>query len=113
MRNTLAHELATPPLITIAEEHTALPGLCAPASAGGLGFDFRQALGLPPLWARVLAPALGSDGGGPGARWPCRCRSISHSNTHSTLSLSALSSLSSLSKKKISLFFYRTVIRYF
>ena len=63
LANTLAHELATPPLITIAEEHTALPGLCAPASAGGLGFDFRQALGLPPLWARVLAPALGSDGG--------------------------------------------------
>ena len=62
LANRLAHELATPPLITIAEEHTSLPGLCAPASAGGLGFDFRQALGLPPLWARVLAPALG-DGG--------------------------------------------------
>ncbi len=56
--NLVAHELVRPSLLTIAEEHSGLPGLCAPVSAKGVGFDLRQAMGLPPLWERLLsAPA--------------------------------------------------------
>ena len=56
--NLLAHELVRPSLLTIAEEHSGLPGLCAPVLAKGVGFDLRQAMGLPPLWERLLsAPA--------------------------------------------------------
>lgn len=47
-----------PPLLTLAEEHSVLPGLTAPVGDGGVGFDYRQAMGLPPLWERLAsAPA--------------------------------------------------------
>lgn len=53
--NLLTHELVQPPLVTIAEEHSGLPGLCAPVLERGVGFDFRQAMGLAPLWERLLS----------------------------------------------------------
>lgn len=53
--NHMTHELVRPPLLTIAEEHSGLPGLCAAVSELGVGFDFRQAMGVPPLWERLLS----------------------------------------------------------
>ena len=47
--NWLTHDLVAPPLLTIAEEHSGLPGLCAPVGQLGVGFDLRLAMGLPPL----------------------------------------------------------------
>lgn len=54
LANLMAHELIHPPLVMIAEEHSGLPGLCAPVRDGGVGFDYRQAMGQPPLWIKVL-----------------------------------------------------------
>lgn len=73
--NLLTHHLVAPPLVTIAEEHSCLPGLCAPLRTHGVGFDYRQAMGLPPLWERVLsAPATARVEVGALARELCLCR---------------------------------------
>lgn len=64
--NYLVHELVSPPLLTIAEEYSGLPGLCAPVMHGGVGFDYRQAMGLPPLWQRLCATLCSDEGGDAG-----------------------------------------------
>lgn len=53
----LANELVrqvNPNAITIAEDTSALPGLCLPISSGGVGFDYRLAMGEPDMWIRLL-----------------------------------------------------------
>ena len=53
----LANELVrqvNPHAITIAEDTSALPGLCLPIADGGIGFDYRLAMGVPDLWIRIL-----------------------------------------------------------
>ena len=40
--------------VCIAEEVSAYPGLCRPVEQGGLGFDYRLAMGQPDLWIRLL-----------------------------------------------------------
>ena len=40
--------------IVIAEDTSALPGLCLPISDGGVGFDYRLAMGQPDMWIRLL-----------------------------------------------------------
>ena len=40
--------------ITIAEDTSALPGLCLPVAWGGVGFDYRLAMGVPDMWIRLL-----------------------------------------------------------
>ncbi len=40
--------------ITIAEDTSALPGLAMPVSWGGVGFDYRLAMGEPDMWIRLL-----------------------------------------------------------
>ncbi len=40
--------------ITIAEDTSALPGLAYPISKGGVGFDYRLAMGEPDMWIRLL-----------------------------------------------------------
>ena len=40
--------------ITIAEDTSALPGLAMPISYGGVGFDYRLAMGEPDMWIRLL-----------------------------------------------------------
>ena len=40
--------------ITIAEDTSALPGLAMPISWGGVGFDYRLAMGEPDMWIRLL-----------------------------------------------------------
>ncbi len=53
LANELVHEL-NPKAITIAEDTSALPGLCLPISYGGVGFDYRLAMGQPDMWIRLL-----------------------------------------------------------
>jgi 1,4-alpha-glucan branching enzyme len=53
LANSLIHELR-PDAITIAEEVSALPGLAAPTSMKGVGFDFRLAMGVPDYWIKLL-----------------------------------------------------------
>ena len=43
-----------PHAIMIAEDTSALPGLCLPIEDGGIGFDYRLAMGEPDMWIRLL-----------------------------------------------------------
>ena len=43
-----------PNAILIAEDMSAMPGMCRPISEGGIGFDYRLAMGEPDLWIRLL-----------------------------------------------------------
>ena len=43
-----------PNAILIAEDMSAMPGMCLPIEEGGIGFDYRLAMGEPDLWIRLL-----------------------------------------------------------
>lgn len=54
---TLANELIhtiVPGATTVAEEMSGMPGLASPVSEGGLGFDYRLAMGVPDIWIKVV-----------------------------------------------------------
>jgi len=53
LANKLIHEVR-PGAITIAEDVSGMPGLAAPAVSGGIGFDYRLAMGIPDFWFRML-----------------------------------------------------------
>ena len=53
MANQVIHEFR-PDAVTIAEDMSGLPGLAAPRKEGGLGFDYRLAMGIPDFWIRTL-----------------------------------------------------------
>ncbi len=40
--------------ISIAEDMSAMPGACLPIEDGGLGFDYRLAMGAPDMWIKLL-----------------------------------------------------------
>ena len=53
----LANELirqVNPNAITIAEDMSGMPGMCLPIDDGGIGFDYRLAMGLPDMWIRTV-----------------------------------------------------------
>ena len=53
----LANEMireVNPNALTIAEDTSALPGLCLPIEDGGVGFDYRLAMGEPDMWIKIL-----------------------------------------------------------
>jgi 1,4-alpha-glucan branching enzyme len=53
LANALIHEV-NPNAISIAEEVSGMPGLCRPQQIGGIGFDFRLAMGIPDFWIETL-----------------------------------------------------------
>ncbi len=53
LANALAHDI-NPDIITIAEDVCGYPGLAAPLSKGGIGFDFRYAMGIADFWIKLL-----------------------------------------------------------
>lgn len=53
LANRLAHEI-NPHCLCIAEDMSGLPGLAAPISDGGLGFDYRMSMGVPDLWIKMI-----------------------------------------------------------
>ena len=53
LANLLTREV-NPNAITIAEDTSALPGLAMPIAWGGVGFDYRLAMGEPDMWIRLL-----------------------------------------------------------
>ena len=53
LANELIHEV-NPHAITIAEDMSAMPGMCIKIKDGGCGFDFRLAMGLPDLWIKYI-----------------------------------------------------------
>ena len=53
LANDLIHEVK-PQAITIAEEMSGMPGLAEPIEDGGIGFDFRMAMGIPDYWIKII-----------------------------------------------------------
>jgi 1,4-alpha-glucan branching enzyme len=43
-----------PGSITIAEEMSGMPGLAVPFNDGGIGFDYRLAMGIPDYWIKII-----------------------------------------------------------
>lgn len=60
MANKLAH-LVQPEATTIAEDMSAFPGLAAPITDGGIGFDYRLSMGVPDLWIKTLKETRDED----------------------------------------------------
>ena len=53
LANMLIHEM-NPDAITIAEDMSGMAGLAAPFAAGGVGFDFRMAMGIADHWIKWI-----------------------------------------------------------
>lgn len=47
--------------ITIAEEMSGMPGLALPFADGGIGFDYRMAMGIPDYWIKTLKEKKDED----------------------------------------------------
>ena len=50
-----------PNAILIAEDMSAMPGMCHPIENGGIGFDYRLAMGEPDMWIRLLKDVRDED----------------------------------------------------
>ena len=53
LANKLVHNLDNQN-VTIAEDVSGMPGICAEIEDGGIGFDYRLGMGLPDFWIKVL-----------------------------------------------------------
>jgi len=53
LANELIHKLKKG-AISIAEDMSGMPGLCRPVDEGGVGFDYRLAMGIPDFWIKIL-----------------------------------------------------------
>ena len=47
--------------ITIAEEMSGMPGLAIPVKDGGIGFDYRMAMGIPDYWIKTIKEKKDED----------------------------------------------------
>jgi len=53
LANKLIHDV-NPKAITVAEEMSGMPGLAAPITSGGIGFNYRLAMGIPDYWIKCV-----------------------------------------------------------
>ncbi len=53
LANELVHQIR-PRALTLAEEMSGMPGLGIPVQAGGIGFDYRLAMGVPDFWIKLI-----------------------------------------------------------
>ncbi|MBR5663180.1 MAG: alpha amylase C-terminal domain-containing protein, partial [Bacteroidales bacterium] len=53
LANKLTHDIDNHN-VTIAEDVSGMPGICAKIEDGGIGFDYRLGMGLPDFWIKVL-----------------------------------------------------------
>jgi 1,4-alpha-glucan branching enzyme len=60
LANKLIHEVRSS-AVTIAEDISGMPGLAAPTEEGGMGFDYRLAMGVPDFWIRILKEKRDED----------------------------------------------------
>lgn len=60
LANKLIHEV-NPSAITIAEEMSGMPGLAAKFEWGGMGFDYRMAMGIPDYWIKMIKEKKDED----------------------------------------------------
>ncbi len=60
LANKLIHE-CKPWAITIAEDISGMPGLAQPMEDGGVGFDYRLAMGIPDFWIKYIKEVKDED----------------------------------------------------
>lgn len=60
LANKLIHQVKTD-AITIAEDMSGMPGLSAPIKDGGMGFDYRLAMGIPDFWIKYIKEVRDED----------------------------------------------------
>ena len=60
LANKLIHQV-NKNAITIAEEMSGMPGLALPVADGGIGFDYRMAMGIPDYWIKMLKEKKDED----------------------------------------------------
>ncbi len=60
LANRLIHQVK-PHAITIAEEMSGMPGLAYPLKYGGMGFDYRLAMGQPDFWIKYIKEVKDED----------------------------------------------------
>ncbi len=60
LANKVIHEVK-PEAITIAEEMSGMPGLAAAIEDGGVGFDYRLAMGIPDFWIKYIKEVKDED----------------------------------------------------
>lgn len=60
LANKLIHEV-NKNAITIAEEMSGMPGLAYPIKGGGIGFDYRLAMGIPDFWIKMIKEVKDED----------------------------------------------------
>lgn len=60
LTNLLVHALR-PDAVTIAEDVSGMPGMARAVEEGGLGFDYRLAMGVPDYWIKVIKERRDED----------------------------------------------------
>ena len=60
LANKLIHAV-NPHAVSIAEEMSGMPGLALPFADGGIGFDYRMAMGIPDYWIKTLKERKDED----------------------------------------------------
>ena len=60
LANELIHEV-NPNAVTVAEDMSGMPGMCLPIEQGGIGFDYRLAMGEPDYWIKLLKDVRDED----------------------------------------------------
>ncbi len=60
LANRVVHAVR-PDAVTIAEDVSGMPGLAAPEAEGGIGFDYRFAMGVPDYWIRLAKDTADQD----------------------------------------------------
>ncbi len=60
LANEVVHAV-NPHAISIAEDMSGMPGVARPVLEGGLGFDYRLAMGIPDYWIRLLKEKKDED----------------------------------------------------
>lgn len=60
LANELIHEV-NPHATTVSEDMSGMPGMCLPIEQGGIGFDYRLAMGEPDYWIKLLKDTRDED----------------------------------------------------
>ena len=60
LANELIHEV-NPNATTVSEDMSGMPGMCLPIQQGGIGFDYRLAMGEPDYWIKLLKDTRDED----------------------------------------------------
>ena len=60
LANELIHGV-NPEAMTVAEDMSGFPGMCLPLEYGGVGFDYRLAMGIPDIWIKLVKDQMQED----------------------------------------------------